>query len=189
MYIGKGLEAIKKANEGGNQLLKLKNGESTEVRILTPADQIISVYEHTEKFGGRWYTLRCLGKDNCPLCKAGKNASFRSYIVLFDRKDEKVKIFKASSRAGKNLAAQAEEYGDITKRDFKILRQGDGFQTTYQFFPRDPSEFDASELELPNVEALIKPKSPEEIMELMKQNQEVKNVTPSSFEETGGFPF
>lgn len=187
LYVGKGLGAIKEANKNSTSILSLKAGESTEIRIIQPLEELISVYEHTEKINGRWMNIRCLGKDTCPLCKAGKYASFRTYIPVFDRKDEKVKILKASKTVGIVIVGLAEEYGDLTQRDFKILRQGEGVNTTYQFFPRDPQPFDTSELELPDIESLIKPMSPEEIENLI--NQKVSDVDPTIPKEEGGFPF
>ena len=187
LYEGKGLGAIKEASKNSTSMLTLKAGESTEIRIIQPLEDLTSVYEHTEKINGRWNNIRCLGKDNCPLCKAGKYASFRTYIPVYDLKDERVKIFKASKTVGVTLVGLAEEYGDLTKRNFKILRQGEGLQTVYQFFPRDPSDFDTTELEIPDIEPLIEPMSPEEIEALI--NQKVSDVDPTNPENEGGFPF
>lgn len=186
LYEGKGLGAIKEANKNSTSMLTLKNGESTEIRIIQPLEELVSVYEHTEKINGRWMNIRCLGKENCPLCKAGKYASFRTYIPVFDKKDERVKIYKASKTVGITLVGLAEEYGDLTKRDFKILRQGDGLKTTYQFFPRDPEEFDTSELEIPDIDALIEPMLAEDIETLI--NQKVSNVEPTTPTDDD-FPF
>ncbi|SNS21199.1 hypothetical protein SAMN05446037_100645 [Anaerovirgula multivorans] len=166
-YVGKGLSAIKEANEGGVAYLKLKDGESTEIRIITPLDEIMSVYEHAEQIDGRWKNFTCLGKDRCPACKMGKNASFKSFIVVYDRKDDKTKIFKASKTVGTALLALVEEYGDITKRDLKIKREGEKLNTKYHFFARDIKAFDSSTLELPDVDEIVAPKTPEELMTLL----------------------
>lgn len=187
IYLGKGLGAIREANKNSTSMLSLKAGESTEIRIIQPLEDLISVYEHTEKINGRWMNIRCLGKENCPLCKAGKYASFRTYVPVFDFKDERVKIFKASKTVGVTLVGLAEEYGDLTKRNFKVLRQGEGLQTVYQFFPRDPSDFDTTDLEIPDIESLIEPMSPEEIENLI--NQKVTDVTPIESDDEDTFPF
>lgn len=168
-FMAKGLGAIKKAADDSAQILKLKNGESKVIRILTPPEEIISVWEHVEQLGGSWKTVTCLGKDQCPLCKVGKKASFKSYIAVLDKDDNKVKIMKASKKVGVQLLGLQEEYGDLRSRDFKLTRQGDGLDTTYQFFPRDKQAFDFSEYEdkLPNFENIVKPLSKEEILALM----------------------
>ena len=47
----------------------------------------------------------------------------------------------------KNLIGLAGEYGDLTKRDIKIKRSGakGSLKTTYQYFPKDPSEMEIPE--------------------------------------------
>lgn len=187
LYVGKGLGAIKEANRNGTSMLNLQSGEATEIRIIQPLEELVSIYEHFVQINDKGRSIRCLGKENCPLCKAGKYASFKTYIPVFDRKDGKVKIFKASKTVGLQLVGLAEEYGDLTKRDFKILRQGEKLQTTYQFFPRDPSSFDTTDLEIPDIEPLIEPMSSEEIEALI--NQKVSDVEPTTPEDDGGFPF
>lgn len=187
LYVGKGLGAIKEANKNSVAWLTLKSGESTEIRIIQPLDELVSIYEHGEHINNRWHYIRCLGKENCPLCRAGKKAAFKTFIPVYDHKDERIKIFKASKTVGLTLVGLAEEYGDLTKRKFKLLRQGEGRNTTYQFFPRDPDDFDISELELPDIESLIEPMSPEEIENLI--NQKVSDVDPTVPKEEGGFPF
>lgn len=166
-YMGKGLGAIKEAASGSTEMLKLKSGDSKVIRILTPTDEIISVWEHVEQLSGGWKTVTCLGKNECPLCKAGKKASFKSYIAVLDRDDNKVKLLKASKKVGVQLLGLQEEYGDLRGRDFKIYRQGDKLDTSYQFFPRDPSPCDFDAYELPDIEAMVQPKTKEEILDLM----------------------
>jgi hypothetical protein len=179
--MGKGLGAIKEANEGSVHNLKIKNGESKVIRILTPPDEIISVWEHVEQLAGGWKTVTCLGKQDCPLCKAGKKASFKSYIAVLDRDDNKVKIFKASKKVGVQLLGLLDEYGDLRARDFKIFRQGDKLDTTYQFFPRDPSAVNFDDYELPDIEEMVALKSKDEILELMAGG----SVDNNDSEETG----
>ncbi len=164
-YMGKGLGAIKDA--GANAILKIKPNESKIIRILTPPDEIISVWEHVEQMGGGWQTVTCLGRTDCPLCKAGKKASFKSYIAVLDREDDKVKILKASKKVGVQLVGLQEEYGNLRGRDFKISRTGEKLETTYQFFPRDPSEADFTKYELPNFEVMVTPLTAQAIRDLM----------------------
>lgn len=193
--IGKGLGAIKDAMNSSTTQLKLKSGESTIIRIVTPADEIISVYEHVEQLNGKWETITCIGRNDCPLCQAGKRAAFKSYLVVVDLNDgNKVKIFKASKRVGVQLLGLIEEYGDITKRDFKIFRQGEKLDTTYQFFPRDPSDFDFSSVEVPDVEKMVQPLSREAILNMMNgsSNEGTDTDVPNSDTGDSGdddFPF
>lgn len=191
-YMGKGLGAIKEAAENSMSLLKLKSGESKVIRVLIPDEEIISVYEHTEQFSGRWKTVTCLGQADCPLCKAGRQAIFRSYIPVLDRDDgDRVKIFKASKTVGVQLSGLVDEYGPLRNRDYKILRNGDRFNTTYQFFPKDPTPVDFDKYDIPNIEEIVKPLSVEEIQNLM-HGAEFTVETASDSAASGsddGFPF
>lgn len=169
-YVGKGLGAIKDAMNSSADIVKIKNGESKVIRIVSQLEDIISVWEHVEQLSGGWHTVTCLGRADCPLCKAGKKASFRSYIVVADRDDNnKVKVLKASKKVGVQILGLVDEYGDIRARDFKMSRTGDKLDTTYQFFPRDRSDFDFDSVadSMPDIEAMIQPKSREDIIALM----------------------
>lgn len=163
----KGLANMKQAMEKSAEFLKLKNNEAKVIRVLVPADEIIGTYEHTEQFGGFWKTVPCLGKNECPLCAAGKRASFRAYIPVLDTSDNKVKIFKANKDTVKFIIGLVEEYGDLTARDFKLVRSGDGLNTTYQLFAKDPAPRDLSDIELPDIESMVTPMSKEALLDLM----------------------
>jgi len=165
----KGLQAIKENFEKSIEYVKLKSGESIRIRIAVPADEIIGVYEHTEQIGGQWKTLTCLGKNICPLCQAGKRAAFKAYIPVIDIGTDKVKIFKASKETIRTILGLVEEYGDLTKHDFKVVRQGDGLDTTYQFFIQaKPADIDLSQYEIPNIEEKVTPMTREEILALLE---------------------
>lgn len=169
--IRKGLAAIKDdLNNSASQFKLKKDGDHAIIRVLTPADEIISVYEHVEQFGDQWYTITCLGKDECPLCQVGHKPSYRVYMVIANRSEgDKIQYFKANKKTARQIIGLIEEYGDITKRDFKIVRQGEGFDTLYQFFPKDPSEFKLPENAfIPDLEELVKPMSKEAIINLMQ---------------------
>lgn len=165
----KGLQAIKENFEKSVEYVKLKSGESIRIRVAVPADEIIGVYEHTEQIGGQWKTLTCLGKNICPLCQAGKRAAFKAYIPVIDIGTDKVKIFKASKETVRTILGLVEEYGDLTKHDFKVVRQGDGLDTTYQFFIQaKPADIDLSQYEIPNIEEKVAPMTREEILALLE---------------------
>lgn len=169
IFMMKGLQAIKENFEKSVEYVKLKSGESIRIRIAVPADEIIGVYEHTEQIGGQWKTLTCLGKNICPLCQAGKRAAFKAYIPVIDIGADKVKIFKASKETVRTILGLVEEYGDLTKHDFKVVRQGDGLDTTYQFFIQaKPADIDLSQYEIPNIEEKVAPMTREEILAILE---------------------
>ncbi len=189
--VGKGLGAIAENVKSSFAYLKLKDGESAIIRIAVSADDIISVREHVLQIGGQWHTLTCLGKKDCPICATGDRPNFAAYLPIIHRNDEdKLKIFKAGKRAAGPLVEIAEEYGEFTKRDFKVTRQGTKGNTQYIYFPRDPSEFNFSEVTMPDIEALVQPLSKEVLINLLNN----VNNTQDSNQNTGtnegkDFPF
>lgn len=154
MAIQKGLGAIRDAANNSTTMLKIKPNESAVVRILTPAEEIISVWEYTLEINGQWQTITALPRNEDPLQGSGNKPGFKSYLEVYDYTDKRVKILKASKTMGTQLIGLIEEYGDLTKRDFKIARQGEKLNTTYQFFARDPQPF-TEKVERLNIEALI----------------------------------
>lgn len=188
--VGKGLGAINEAIKNSMVQLKLKDGQSVTVRILVPASELISVYEHVKEYGGQWHTITCLGKKNCPVCQSGDRARFVVYLpVVVREEDNKVMIFKATKRTATALIGLVEEYGDLTKRDFKIVRQGANMNTIYQFFPKDPVEEDLSKYELPDIEAMVEPLTREAILAIMKADGEVMDTPPENNTNENDFPF
>jgi len=189
MQVFKGLESISDFFGKKTQYFKLKSGESRLIRFITPIDNIVSIFEHSEQLGGGWKTIPCLGKD-CPLCEVGQRPSLKSYMLVIDREDDTVKIFKASKTVAQQLISLVQEYGDITKRDFKVYRQGEKINTSYQFFPKDPSPVDLTKYDIPNIEDVIKVYTKEEIENLMNGAPTVSfntaNVDP---EQDSSFPF
>ncbi|WMT39259.1 hypothetical protein RE628_17560 [Paenibacillus sp. D2_2] len=154
MAFQKGLGAIRDAAKNSITMLKIKPNESAVVRILTPAEEIISVWEYTMEINSQWHTITALLKSEDPLQGSGLKPSFKSYLEVFDYTDKKVKILKASKTMGIQLLGLIEEYGDLTKRDFKIARRGEKMNTAYQFFARAPQAF-TEKVERLDIEALI----------------------------------
>jgi hypothetical protein len=185
----KGFSQIKETMDKAALLFKMKSGENKLIRILISTTDVSAAWEHVENFGGFWKTIECLGKKECPICKAGKNASLKTYIPILDRTDNRVKIFKASRDVVKNLIAQEEEYGDLTQRDYKVVRTGEGLRTQYQFFAKDKTDEDLSEFIalIPPTENLIEQLTKEEIEALMDGMLAQGNAENSTTE--GEYPF
>jgi hypothetical protein len=181
-FMGKGLGDMRDAVNKGAAKLKIDSGKSVEIRVLTPMDEIISIYEHTVQIGGKWKTITCLGRQECPLCLAGERASFKAYINVLDRSDNKVKYWKIGKKVALQLLSLVEEYGDLSGRDFKVYRQGEKLDTTYQFFPRDPKPEDLSQFEQPNLEEMVAPMTREAILTMMSGG------LSSSSDDQGGEP-
>lgn len=192
MSVKKGMDAIKDVLDSGASYLKISPGKHKVMRILTPASEMLGVFEHVEQFGGSWRTVTCLGKNICPLCQAERKPSFRVYLNVVDREDDKVKVFKVSKTVATQLSGLMEEYGDLTARDFKVSRQGEKLNTTYQFFPRDPQPIDSSVYVLNDLDEIVKSMSREDVLALMSSNDNMGHVSESNISEesrSGHYPF
>jgi hypothetical protein len=191
-FIGKGLGSIKEHANNSVEKLKIESGKGAEIRILTPGDEVISLYEHTVQIGGQWKTITCIGRNDCPLCLTQDKASFKAYLAVLDRADGKVKYWKVSKTVGMQLVGLVEEYGDLSARDFKVTRHGEKLTTTYQFFPRDPNKEDLSKYTLPDIEAIVRPLSKEQIMAIMSGGVSSNSGSDSAPPPAGGstdYPF
>lgn len=99
---------------------------------------------------GRDRTVLCKG-ENCELCKSGNKPSLRLFLQMVNKdeqdKDKQTQLWERGLVDIKNMLGLTEEYGDLTKRDIKIKRSGakGSMKTTYQFFPKDPSEMEIPE--------------------------------------------
>lgn len=185
----KGLQNIKQILSKSTEYFKLKDGESALIQFAVSPDEMVAQYEHVEFLGGQWRVIPCLGQKECPLCQAGKRASFRVYVPILDIGQDKIKIFKASKETAKLILGLYEEYqNDFNERTFKIVRQGDKLNTTYQFFPKDKSNVDLSKYEIPAIEDLIKPMTREEIEVLLEQDGALNTETEETANEDE-FPF
>ena len=61
------------------------------------------------------------------------------------------------------------EIGDITTYDIKVVKNGEGKETTYSLLPSQPSEFTITEgIEEVNYEEMLKAPTTEEIIQLME---------------------
>lgn len=187
MAIQKGLGAIRDAANNSTTMLKIKPNESAVVRILTPAEDIISVWEYTLEINGQWQTITALPRTEDPLQGSGNKPGFKSYLEVYDYSDKKVKVLKASKTMGTQLLGLIEEYGDLTKRDFKIARQGEKLNTTYQFFARDPQPF-AEKVERMDLEALVESQTltREAIQKLMSGIGQVTDAPSGDSGNSGG---
>ena len=130
-------DLINKYDNGGfskTGWFQLKDdGDTATVRLLHKGEvgvkdgetdydfPIYEVHKLDVDGSGRDRTCLCKG-ESCEFCKRG----------LTDIK---------------NLIGLAGEYGDLTKRDIKIKRSGakGSLKTTYQYFPKDPSEMEIPE--------------------------------------------
>lgn len=174
---------IKEPNQGGNiDFYKLQPGEN-KMRIVSKPS-LVEI--HWEKdLQGQSKKVVCPGAG-CPICKAGHAPMSRYQIKVIDkganvydaknkeyRDGVKVKVLEGGSTIFNAIKALAheEDFGDPTKYDIKIKKEGQGRETKYTVLP-NPNKFDLTKEELTAVESskslaeINKAKTIEEIMGL-----------------------
>lgn len=111
---------------------------------------IFEVHKLDVDGSGRDRTCLCKG-EGCELCKSGNKPALRMFLQMINKdekdKDKQVQLWERGLVDIKNMLGLAGEYGDLTKRDIKIKRSGakGSMKTTYQFFPKDPSDMEIPE--------------------------------------------
>lgn len=161
-------DLIKKYDNGGfskTGWFQLKDdGDSAVVRLLHKGEVgvdpqtgepdydflIFEVHKLDVDGSGRDRTVLCKG-EGCELCKSGNKPSLRMFLqmVNLDEKDEdkQVQLWERGLTDIKQMIGLTSEYGDLTKRNIKIVRSGakGSLKTTYQYFPKDPTDMDVPE--------------------------------------------
>lgn len=161
-------DLIKKYDNGGfskTGWFQLKDdGDSAVVRLLHKGEigtdketgepdydfPIFEVHKMDVDGSGRDRTVLCKG-EGCELCKSGNKPSLRMFLQMVNLdekdKDKQVQLWERGLTDIKQMIGLTSEYGDLTKRNIKIVRSGDkgSLKTTYQYFPKDPTDMDVPE--------------------------------------------
>lgn len=166
-------ELIKKYDNGGYSKtgwFQLKDdGDSATVRLLHKGEvgidkdtgepdydfPIFEVHKLDVDGSGRDRTVLCKG-EGCELCRAGNKPSLRMFLQMVNLdekdKDKQVQLWERGLTDIKQMIGLTSEYGDLTKRNLKIVRSGakGSLKTTYQYFPKDPTD-----MEVPEPQSLV----------------------------------
>lgn len=161
-------DLIKKYDNGGfskTGWFQLKDdGDSAVVRLLHKGEistdketgepdydfPIYEVHKLDVDGSGRDRTVLCKG-EGCELCRAGNKPSLRMFLQMVNLdekdKDKQVQLWERGLTDIKQMIGLTSEYGDLTKRNIKIVRSGakGSLKTTYQYFPKDPTDMDVPE--------------------------------------------
>lgn len=155
-------------------------GEGTPYVKLKPGDNIMRIvglpYEteiHWEEtIDGSKKRIVCSGMG-CPICKAGHVPQKKFQVLVIDRTDKGLKILEGGNSIFKQIRdyAMDMDYGDPTKYDIKIKKEGSGRETRYTVVPSPrKSELTQEEAELLNnsksLSEINKPKTMEELMQM-----------------------
>lgn len=153
----------------GTPFIKLQPG-SNAVRVVGKPFQVDI---HWEKgLDGQNKKVICPGAG-CPVCKAGHVPMARYQVLVIDRVDGKVKILEGGPRifAAIKDYAMDSDYGDPSKYDLKIKKEGSGRETKYTVMA-SPKKSDLSQEEADAVENsktltdINKPKSIDDILQM-----------------------
>lgn len=155
-------DLISKYDNGGfskTGWFQLKDdGDTATVRLLHKGEvgteengepkydfDILEVHKMDIDGSGKDRTILCKG-EGCEVCKSGNKPSLRMFLQLVNRDekdvDKQLQLWERGLTDIKAFLGLSGEYGDLTKRDIKIKRSGakGSLKTTYQYFPKDPSE-------------------------------------------------
>lgn len=161
-------DLIEKYDNGGfskTGWFQLKgDGDSAVVRLLHKGEigtdketgepdydfPIYEVHKLDVDGSGRDRTVLCKG-EGCELCRAGNKPSLRMFLQMVNLdekdKDKQVQLWERGLTDIKQMIGLTSEYGDLTKRNIKIVRSGakGSLKTAYQYFPKDPTDMDVPE--------------------------------------------
>jgi len=165
----KGIEPIsERAAQLGGMYFNLGDGESAEVFYLCGMEDVTSVLEHFfvgPDGKGRSYT--CIGKKNgCPMCATGDKPTFKGYAPIYNITAGCAQVLRLGIKFWKLQIECFKEYSGSQMCSFKISRTGKGMSdTVWHPMYKDkgkPKEV-PEDVEIPDVDAMVAPKSKEEL--------------------------
>ena len=129
----------------GTPFMKLAQG-ANQVRVISNPYETKIHWEDTVDGGKK--KVVCI-ESNCPICKAGHVPQKRYQVQVIDRADNKLKILEGRVPIFPQIKSYAadEDYGDPTKYDLKIKKEGQGRDTKYTVVP-SPKKSDLTDAEL-----------------------------------------
>lgn len=110
--------------------MKLENGDN-RIRIVSNPARINAHWEKT--IDGKNKKVICSGHD-CPLCEKGERATARYQLLVIDRAEaDKIKVLDCGKQVMNAISTYSADpdYGDPTKYDIKIKKEGSGRDTHY----------------------------------------------------------
>ena len=124
-------------------------------------------------------SITCPGKG-CPICnviaqmRANKQqppytSTQRHALRVWNYKTNQMEVLIQGKKFFSDLLALHREVGDITTYDIKVIRNGEGTDTTYMILPQTPAEFTVTEgIEDVDLAELLHAPTNEEIIKLME---------------------
>lgn len=173
-----------------NAFIRLKEGESVRVRLLTAEDYV--EYTAHGSFSHGIYNTPCLAPllRDCPLCKASKVGGdewskalypkSRYLFAMADLDSGEVKVFDATRGQARGLIETINEYADeLDEIAFTFKRTGNAKSTVYSLNAmtakkfKDVKEafekFDEVTVDIPFYEERLQPKGAEYLVHLLDE--------------------
>lgn len=178
---------IKSAGTGeGTPYVKLQPGVNV-MRIVGLPYEVEVHWE--ESLDGSKKRIVCLGVG-CPICKAGHVPQKKFQVLVIDRTDGKLKILEGGNsifRQIKDYAMDAD-YGDPSKYDIKIKKEGSGRETKYTIVasPKKSELTPEEQALLDGARTLSEINKPKTVEELMQMNLQVLAGDSTGFEDDWG---
>jgi len=170
----------------------------TKIRILD--NEPYSFWNHW--LSQQKTSVTCIGKD-CPICKIIKqqkdnnlpktfSSSRRHALRIWNYKTEQMEILIQGQRFFTDLLVLHKEIGDVTTYDIKVIRNGDGTETTYNLLPQQVEPFDAEGkniIEMDVADQLQPPTYEEMVMLINGKTWEEINASKKESEDDEDVPF
>jgi len=195
-----GLKDLKKLSSdkptgGGSYYLKLRDGQSAQIRFLQELDESGKNYDEARGLGRAVFehsnpddfrqkfvcTLndegKCAGCERVPMNPRWKKNS-RLYINVFNLDDNVSQIVATGfspKGIGGTLIEYAEDFGSICDRNFKLKRTGESIKTSYSLFPREISDFDLAKPQVHDLDTVVRYRTYDECLEML--NPSDANIT------------
>lgn len=181
MTVKKGLNDI--LNSKKTEYMTFEEGKPATVLFLDWFEDVYAVREHYER-GLTPNYVKCPGKEVCPLCKIGeKYPSLKIKFRIYDTADGKVKVV---SLAKSHVQSLNNDFNldeiDPTQQFVKIVRSGKGATDTKYSARVAKGNFEKpnlEELDMPDLEKLVQPHSPEEIQRFIDNAMGATESTPT----------
>lgn len=141
----KSLKASLKKGSGAAYMKRVPNDDSLNVRFLTEPDEWYEYYEYfTEK--DKFFPAT-EGMDPDVVRELG-NPSKRFLCQVVDIDENAVVPLVLPKSLAQSLMKKYDKYQTLMDRDYELVREGTGFDTTYEAIPEAPTKFNARKFEL-----------------------------------------
>ncbi len=135
---------IKKAGSSKSKILYIKGDSKARVRFLTDLENAIEVKLHKNFQEGIDMLCRESYGQHCEMCEQEIKAQSMYVFCVWDVENKEVKLFEGFGHKFNhlpNMVTMFETYGNITDRDYVLVKTGDQLSATFSVAPMDKARF------------------------------------------------